>query len=50
MKRKIGLKAQTARWSYLGKELRKDIQKMPHYHTDDSGTFACPLGSACKED
>lgn len=22
--------------------------RTPHTHTDDSGTFACPLGSACK--
>lgn len=49
MKKKIGLKAQTARWNYLGRELQKDMKKMPHYHKDDSGTFACPLGSACAE-
>ena len=35
-------------WKALGKEgPRLRLGYKPHYHTDDSGTFECPVSSIC---
>ena len=46
MRKRKGLRAQMRDWNHITREMKREAERH-HTHTDDSGVFECPLGSAC---